>query len=107
MEGYNHLDYMLHSTKGHSPAFRWHGVGESPLGLDIKWWRTDARHDADGTTQEIEANILLVKFAPLLREEVMRLREENKRLQKAIDGCDSMKCTWLHEGTYKEMTNHD
>ena len=37
------------------------------------------------------------------REEVKRLREENERLREAIRECDSMKCTWLYEGTYKEM----
>jgi hypothetical protein len=42
-----------------------------------------------------------------LDAEVKRLREENERLQKAIRGCDSMKCTWLYKGTYKEMTKHD
>lgn len=35
--------------------------------------------------------------------EIKRLREENERLHEAIRGCDSMKCTWLYEGTYKEM----
>ena len=48
------------------------------------------------------AKQLLIEDAPLLLEEVKRLREENERLQKAIRGCDSMKCTWLYEGTYKE-----
>lgn len=75
MEGYNHMDWILHNTKGHTPAgYHWVMPNESPLGLDIKWWETDARHDAEGTTQEIEANILLVKSAPLLRAEVKRLR---------------------------------
>lgn len=80
MDDYNHMDWVLHNTKGHTPAgYRWTMPGESPLGLDIKWCVTDTRHDADGTTQEIEANILLVKHAPLLREEVVRMREEVKR----------------------------
>ena len=39
-----------------------------------------------------------------LLKEVKRLREENERLHGAIRGCDSMKCTWLHEEAYKEMT---
>ena len=40
-----------------------------------------------------------------LLAEVKRLREENKRLHEAIGGCDSMKCIWLYEGIYKEMTS--
>tara|TARA_R100000479_G_scaffold158454_1_gene95399 strand:+ start:104 stop:352 length:249 start_codon:yes stop_codon:yes gene_type:complete len=40
-----------------------------------------------------------------LLAEVERLREENKRLHEAIGGCDSMKCIWLYEGIYKEMTS--
>ena len=88
MNDYNHMDWILHNTKGHTPAgSRWTGHGEPPLGLDIKWCTTDARHDADGTTQEIEANILLVKSAPLLLAEVKRLREENNALLSAIDMC--------------------
>ncbi len=49
----------------------------------------------------------LIADAPLLLAEVKRLREENERLHEAIRGCDSHKCTWLYEGTYKEMTKHD
>lgn len=86
MNDYNHMDWILHRTKEHTPAgYLWCSPDESPLGLDIKWWVTDARHDADGTTQEIEANSILVKFAPLLREEVVRLREEVKRLRSIAD----------------------
>jgi hypothetical protein len=48
-----------------------------------------------------------LKTYEYLLAEVVQLREENERLQKAIRGCDSMKCTWLYEGTYKEMTKHD
>ena len=46
-------------------------------------------------------------YTEVLIKEVKRLREENERLHEAIRGCDSMKCTWLYEGTYKEMTKHD
>ena len=83
MNDYNHMDYILHHTTGHTPAgHRWTGHGEPPLGLEIKWWKTDARHDADGTTQEIEANILLVKYAPLLLAEVKRLRDYIKKMEE-------------------------
>jgi len=85
-KGYNHMDWILHNTKGHTPAgYRWYGNGSSPLGLDIKWCVTDARHDAEGWTQEIEANILLVKSAPLLLAEVKRLREVNDELQGDLE----------------------
>jgi len=50
---------------------------------------------------------ILMRDSPKLLTEVKRLREENERLHEAIRGCDSMKCTWLYEGTYKEMTKHD
>lgn len=76
-----HMDWILHYTKGHTPAHRWYGVGEPPLGLEIKWCKTDARHDAEGETQEIEANILLVKSAPALLAEVKRLRELIKQME--------------------------
>lgn len=82
MTDYNHMDWILHNTEGHTPAGpAWTGHGKPPLGLDIKWCETDARHDADGTTQEIEANILLVKFAPLLLAEVKRLRGLIKQME--------------------------
>tara|TARA_R100000900_G_scaffold17630_1_gene14985 strand:+ start:8891 stop:9205 length:315 start_codon:yes stop_codon:yes gene_type:complete len=55
----------------------------------------------DTPTQQLMAD------APKLLAEVKRLREENERLHEAIRGCDSMKCTWLYGGTYKEMTKHD
>lgn len=86
MNDYNHMDWILHNTKGHTPAgYRWCSPDESPLGLDIKWCKTDARHDADGITQEIEANILLVKFAPLLLAEVKRLREIIRATEESTD----------------------
>ena len=75
MNDYDHMAYLLHNMEGHTPHdHRWILPNESPLGLDIKWCKTDARHDVDGTAQEIEANILLVKHAPLLFAEVKRLR---------------------------------
>ena len=47
MTDYKLMDYILHHTKGHTPADRWATeYGEPPLGLEIKWCRTDARHDA-------------------------------------------------------------
>lgn len=86
MDDYNHMDWILHNTRGHTPAgYRWKGIGEHPLGLEIKFTRTDARHDADGITQEIEANNNLVKYAPLIREALIDARAEIKRLQALLE----------------------
>jgi len=67
-----------------------------------KWLLKNAEN-----TEQMNATAELLKDAPLLLAEVLRLRGENERLHEAIRGCDSMKCTWLYEGTYKEMTKHD
>tara|TARA_Y100000114_G_C11636590_1_gene267105 strand:- start:50 stop:430 length:381 start_codon:yes stop_codon:yes gene_type:complete len=84
-----HVQKALHDSMAHTQdAFAWRGYGsfgwKPPLGLDIKWCQTDARHDVEGTTAEIEANIMLLKSAPLFHREVMRLAEEVKRLREEI-----------------------
>ena len=85
---------MIDTSKyeGHTPAIGWRKADGSAMSMQT------ANNDADAE---------LMADAPLLLAEVLRLRGENERLHEAIRGCDSMKCTWLYEGTYKEMTKHD
>ena len=96
--------------QGHTPA-PWDSLVCATTGK--KWiidgpedsaWKTIALVEGIGENDVGWINMWLMADAPLLLAEVKRLREENERLHEAIRGCDSMKCTWLHEGTYKEMT---
>ena len=68
-------------------------------------YNCELRIDGDvvASTHTDEPTTQLIADASLLLAEVKRLREENERLREAIRECDSMKCTWLYEGTYKEM----
>jgi len=67
------IDFFLHMTRDHSDNTSWLLVGEPPLGIEIKCWETDVRHDVEGMTDEIEANKCLFKCAPIFRSEVKRL----------------------------------
>jgi len=68
------IDWVLHKTRGHTPTENWDGPG-TPVGFSITWHDTaDQRWDEE-EAHMAECNQWLVKNAPLLREEVIRLRE--------------------------------
>ena len=75
------IDWVLHKTRGHTPTENWNGQG-TPVGFNITWHDTaDQRWDEE-EAHMAECNQWLVRDAPLLREEVIRLREEVKRLRR-------------------------
>ena len=76
------IDWVLHKTRGHTPTENWNGQG-TPVGFNITWHDTDQRWDEE-EAHMAECNQWLVRNAPLLREEVIRLSKENERLIKAV-----------------------
>jgi len=75
------IDWVLHKTRGHTPTENWNGQG-TPIGFNITWHDTaDQRWDEE-EAHMAECNQWLVRNAPLLREEVIRLREEVRRLRR-------------------------
>ena len=75
------IDWVLHNTRGHTPTEIWDGRG-TPVGFNITWYDTaDQRWDEE-EAHMAECNQMLVKSAPLLRDEVIRLRAEVKRLRR-------------------------
>ena len=59
------IDWVLHKTRGHTPTEDW----ERRNSLEFYF--------------KVYADELLVKTAPMFRDEVIRLREEVKRLRRA------------------------
>lgn len=77
------IDWVLHRTRGHTPTENWYGRG-TPVGFNITWHDTaDQRRDEE-EAHMAECNQLLVRNAPLLREEVIRLREEQKQIRELL-----------------------
>jgi hypothetical protein len=71
------IDWVLHKTRGHTPTENWNGQG-TPIGFNITWHDTaDQRWDEE-EAHMAECNQWLVRNAPSLREEVIRLRAWKK-----------------------------
>ena len=71
------MDWLLHITRGHTPTENWDGRG-TPVGFNITWHDTaDQRWDEE-EAHMAECNQWLVRNAPSLREEVIRLRAWKK-----------------------------
>ena len=77
------MEWLLHITRGHTPTENWNGQG-TPVGFNITWHDTaDQRWDEE-EAHMAECNQLLVKKAPVFREEVIRLREIVKVVEDAV-----------------------
>ncbi len=73
------IDWVLHMTRGHTPTENWNGRG-TPVGFNITWHSPDQRWDEE-EAHMAECNQWLVRNAPMLRDEVIRLRDEVKKLR--------------------------
>ena len=76
------MDWLLHMTRGHTPTENWDGCG-TPVGFNITWHDTDQRWDEE-EAHMAECNKWLVNNAPLFRDEVIRLREEQKQIRELL-----------------------
>tara|TARA_R110001583_G_scaffold156215_1_gene307935 strand:- start:220 stop:582 length:363 start_codon:yes stop_codon:yes gene_type:complete len=73
---------------------KYEGHSEGSWEWVIPEWGDDHIHDSEGNLiaqvtniDEMQMNARLIADAPLLLEEVKRLREDNKKLHDAINGC--------------------
>jgi len=81
------IDWVLHKTRGHTPTEIWDGRG-TPVGFNITWYDTaDQRWDEE-EAHMAECNQMLVKNAPLLRDEVIRLRAWKKLVSDIVQQQD-------------------